>query len=293
MQSTAARHYADNLAPYRVSGPTALSFSGGRTSAYMARQVQLANPSANVTYLFANTGKEREETLEFVRRCDDEWGLGIVWVEYRDHKPGFEVVTFETASRNGEPFEACIRNRQYLPNPVTRYCTVELKIRAMHKYLKSLGWADGDGQWDQMVGIRADEYRRVAKIRKRGTSTETPREQMRMPLADAGVTVRTVGEWWKSQSFDLALPSVNGKTLLGNCDLCFLKGASQVYSIIASDIHSADWWAQMETVVESGGRAVTFRKDRPSYAQMQAYAQAQRNLFSDAADDGIECFCGD
>lgn len=77
MQSTAARHYADNLAPYRVSGPTALSFSGGRTSAYMARQVQLANPSANVTYLFANTGKEREETLEFVRRCDDEWGLAL------------------------------------------------------------------------------------------------------------------------------------------------------------------------------------------------------------------------
>jgi 3'-phosphoadenosine 5'-phosphosulfate sulfotransferase (PAPS reductase)/FAD synthetase len=278
--------------PFHIDGRTAVSFSGGRTSAYMARQVQLANPRKPITYLFANTGKEREETLRFVERCDREWGLGLVWLEFRNSEFGFSIVNYETASRQGEPFEAAIRQRQYLPNPVTRYCTVELKIRTMHRYLKSLGWADGNGEWDQMVGIRADEHRRVAKIRKRGTSSETPREHMRLPLADAGVTLADIDRFWSNQAFALELPTVNGKTLLGNCDLCFLKGRQQTYSIIQSDLRSADWWARMETLVESGGRPVTFRKDRPSYAQMQAYARQQHVLFTDAVDDAIECYCG-
>jgi hypothetical protein len=32
------------------------------------------------------------------------------------------------------------------------------------------------------------------------------------------------------------LPMINGKTLKGNCDLCFLKGAKQIYSIISSEL---------------------------------------------------------
>src|SRR3546814_5441522 len=58
----------------------------------------------------------------------------------------------------------------------------------MHRFLRHLGWTD----WDQMIGIRADEQRRVSKIRARGHSTESSHETMCMPLADAGVTVRDV-----------------------------------------------------------------------------------------------------
>jgi 3'-phosphoadenosine 5'-phosphosulfate sulfotransferase (PAPS reductase)/FAD synthetase len=78
---------------------------------------------------FANTGKEEEETLKFVRECGRQWHVPITWVEYRNDDKDYEIVDYETASRNGEPFEAIIRKRQYLPNPVTRFCTVELKIR--------------------------------------------------------------------------------------------------------------------------------------------------------------------
>jgi hypothetical protein len=31
--------------------------------------------------VFANTGQEREETLEFVKQCDDHFGFGTVWIE--------------------------------------------------------------------------------------------------------------------------------------------------------------------------------------------------------------------
>ncbi|GFZ63689.1 hypothetical protein PSE10B_02110 [Pseudomonas amygdali pv. eriobotryae] len=62
----------------------------------------------------------------------------IVWLEYRDDDLGFAIVTYEIASRHGEPFEALIRKNSYLPNPVTRFCTIGLKVRVIRKYLRKL-----------------------------------------------------------------------------------------------------------------------------------------------------------
>lgn len=225
--------------PFKIDGPTCISFSGGRTSAYMLWRVLQSNGGlpSDAVVCFANTGKEDEATLRFVRDCGERWGVPIVWVEYRNDEAGFAVVDYEAASRNGEPFEAIIRKRNYLPNPVTRFCTSELKIRTMHKYQrqrwKDMG-LDGDGiEWDQFIGIRADEQRRVSKIRARGHSTESVKETMRMPLADAGITVQDVNAFWMQQPFTLELPTFNGRTLAGNCDLCFLKPTQQVMSLIA------------------------------------------------------------
>lgn len=285
--------------PYLIDGPTCLSFSGGRTSAYMLRQVLDANTREDLdrwlVVAFANTGKEEEATLRFVRECGERWSVPIVWLEYRTEEPGFAVVSFETASRNGEPFEAIVRKRQYLPNPVTRFCTSELKIRPMHKYLRSLGWADGDNVWDQFIGIRADEHTRVAKIRARGVSTESVKETMCMPLADAGVTMRDVADFWSRQPFRLGLSTdASGRTTGGNCDLCFLKPAGQILSLISERPSRAGWWVRIESLglasAQSGAR---FRNDRPAYARIAQFAAEQRDMFADAPDEAIPCFCGD
>jgi 3'-phosphoadenosine 5'-phosphosulfate sulfotransferase (PAPS reductase)/FAD synthetase len=280
--------------PFRITEPTCISFSGGRTSAYMLWRVLQSNGGlpAEAQVCFANTGKEAEETLRFVRECSERWAVPITWVEYRNDDQGFAVVDLETASRNGEPFEQIIRKRQYLPNPITRFCTVELKIRSMHRYLKSLGWADGDGSWDQFIGIRADEPRRVAKIRAR-PNPETVRETMCMPLADAGIGVQEIGDFWASQSFNLELPTYKGRTLAGNCDLCFLKPANQVASLIREKPERAVWWASMEALaLASKPSGARFRNDRPSYAAMLQNTQDQVDMF-DADEVGLSCFCGD
>lgn len=285
--------------PFLINSPTCISFSGGRTSAYMVWRVLQSNGGLpkDAVICFANTGKEEEATLRFVERIGREWGVPIVWVEYRNDETGFAVVNYETASRNGEPYEAIIRKRNYLPNPVTRFCTSELKIRPMHKCLRAnwqaLGWDASDMEWNQMIGIRADEHRRVSKIRARGHSTETVKETMLMPLADAGVTVREVTAFWESQNFDLELPTVNGRTLAGNCDLCFLKPASQIQSLIAEKPQRAEFWVRMESLgLASKPSGATFRSDRPSYAQMVKFAKDQGTLF-DPAEEAIPCFCGE
>ena len=284
--------------PFKITGPTCISFSGGRTSAYMLWRVLQSNGGlpADAVVCFANTGKEEEATLRFVRDCSEQWGVPITWVEYRNDEAGYAVVSYETASREGEPFEALIRKREYLPNPVTRFCTSELKIRTMHRFLRAnwqaLGWDAESLEWDQMIGIRADEARRVSKIRTRGHSTETTKETMLMPLADAGVTVHDVGAFWDSQPFNLELPTYNGRTLAGDCDLCFLKPAAQVASLIHEKPQRAVWWARMEALaLASKPTGAVFRSDRPSYAAMLHNDSAQTDFISN--EEAIACFCGD
>ena len=274
-----------------VDCPTVVSFSGGRTSAYMLRKLLMAYGGtlpADCHVVFANTGKEAEETLRFVRDCGELWNVPIVWVEYRPGRAWVRV-DFMTASRNGEPFEALIRERNYLPNPVARFCTVELKILRIADYMRSLGHEE----FDVLVGIRADEPVRVAKL-KADPSGGTRGITRRAPLAEMGVTKREVGAYWSRSDFDLALPNVNGTTMHGNCDLCFLKHSAIVMSLIAEKPARAVWWAAQEhsitnPKITNGG---TFRSDRPSYAQMLAFTQAQADAFGHLAaeaEDGIEC----
>lgn len=117
--------------PFLPDTPVVWSISGGLTSGYMLwRRLQHGPQRPDEFFTFANTGKEREETLAFLREIETRWGVDLVWLQ-RTPGGGIERVTFETAAREGEPFTQLINERRYLPNPVTRFCTVELKIRTV------------------------------------------------------------------------------------------------------------------------------------------------------------------
>ena len=269
--------------PFLIDEPTVISFSGGRTSAYMLWRVLEANGGLpeDAIVCFANTGKEEEATLEFVRDCEVNWGVEIHWLEYRTEKQVART-NFEIASRNGEPFETIIKERKMLPNTRARFCTVELKIRTLRRYLQSIGW----DEWLNMIGIRHDEQRRVVKMQP-DSKVETPI----MPLADAGVTKADVLGFWASQPFDLKLPVINGETIGGNCDLCFLKALPKITTLVAQKPERAIWWARMEdwAQTQTGGDGNRFRIDRPRYADIHKFIDRQSDMF----EDSIECFCGD
>lgn len=260
--------------PFLIDEPTVISFSGGRTSAYLLWRVLQANKGLpkDAIVCFANTGKEEEATLEFVRDCSANWDVPIHWLEYRDNFQKFEEVTFDTASRNGEPFEQIILKKKYLPNPITRFCSEELKGKTIERFLKSIDMLDAT----VMVGVRADEPRRIGKLRERGLS---------LPLVDAEISQSHVQLFWKNNEFDLSLVFRNGITALGNCDLCFLKGPNQILSLVKDKPERAVWWAKMEEKI-----GATFRSDRPSYSTMHKYVGQQIDMFN---DESISCFCGD
>jgi 3'-phosphoadenosine 5'-phosphosulfate sulfotransferase (PAPS reductase)/FAD synthetase len=218
---------------FRIDGPAMISFSGGRTSGYMLWRLLEANlwADGSVHVLFANTGKERLETLRFVEQVERAWRVPIHWVER-----GRGEVAPIAAARDGEPFEALIRERRFCPNPVARFCTQELKIRPMRDWMLRHGYE----HWTNVVGIRADEPRRVAKMRA-SAETRSERWEIALPLAEAGVTEADVMAFWQRQPFDLELQPHEG-----NCDLCFLKGPRKRQQIMRDRPDLAVWWIAQE-----------------------------------------------
>lgn len=236
--------------PYQISGPALISFSGGRTSAFMLWNIIQSHGGTlpgDVRVAFANTGKEREETLRFVYECGSRWGVHIHWLEWRDGKPGFDEVGFNSASRNGEPFEALIDKKRRLPNWQERWCTQYLKVVPLHALAATFGWSPG--QYAEVIGLRNDEGRRILKALHnarfkvvKGKEVERkPGSRLALPLAAAKVARADVMAFWAKQDFDLGL-----RPWEGNCDLCFLKGRAIRKHIIRDAPHRAAWWARKE-----------------------------------------------
>jgi 3'-phosphoadenosine 5'-phosphosulfate sulfotransferase (PAPS reductase)/FAD synthetase len=278
--------------PYLIQGPALISFSGGRTSGYMLKQILDAHGGTlpdDVRVTFANTGKEMPETLDFVQECSSRWDVPIIWLEWRnkavsDDEASFEIVSHNSASRNGEPFKTLIDKKGYLPNPITRFCTVELKIRVMRDYARTLGWKN----WTNVIGLRADEPIRVIRARTSRDAWDND-----TPLATEGISRAHVTAFWQWQGFDLRLPNNDGNTPLGNCDLCFLKGGATILGIIRERPELARWWAEAEAEARaSKPDGARFRKDRPGYAAMLRMSQQQTDLF--ALDNNTQpCGCHD
>ena len=225
--------------PFLIEGPALVSFSGGRTSAYMLRRILDAHGDAlpdDVFVVFADTGKERPETYHFVDEIQKRWLVEIHKVE----RPG--------------GFEQLIKDRSGLPNGVARWCTGDLKIKPMRAFMRARGFK----WWAMVVGIRADEPARVAKMR----GIDGDSWDHSLPLAAAGITEDDVMGFWLSQDFDLKL-----KQHEGNCDLCFLKSKRKLLNLMAARPGMADWWVQMENLASS-----QFNLSH-TYAQLLAISQ--------------------
>lgn len=202
-----------------------ISFSGGKTSAYMTKMLldhfRKNDPSKRVVVLFANTGQEHEETLKFVDRCDKEFGFGTVWLEaVVSPKYGegiaHRVVNFETASRKGEPFEGVIA-KYGIPNAASPSCTRDTKLAPMRSYLRSIRWKPSD--YSTAVGIRIDEMDRVSL-------TKMQKEGYFYPCVDSGVTKEDIRNWWLTQRFNLNIPEH-----WGNCMWCWKKSNRKLLTI--------------------------------------------------------------
>jgi len=283
------------LRPYLIEGPAQICFSGGRSSGYMLHQILEANGGLpdDCHVLFQNTGKEREETLVFIRECGERWHVPVTWLEWDGFNEGqpqryckYRTVDFDTAARNGEPFAALNSAVRMLPNPVIRLCTANLKVRTGAAFMRTHRLED----WDAVMGIRADEPGRVARMLD-------PRRDNRdgvplLPLARANVTKADVLGFWRAQPFDLQLDPQGD---LGNCDLCFLKSRRKIVQALIQEPHRAQWWIDQE----SGNSGARFRNDRPRYTELKREAlfyARQIPLDLETPDDSpalIDCFCGD
>jgi hypothetical protein len=235
-----------------------VSFSGGETSAFMAQWIKkhLEDSYDRVVYVFANTGLENEQTLEFVEQCDNYWKLNVQWVEasvnFGQRKgTGYWVTDFDNAKRNGEPFEAMIQ-KYGIPNQAFPHCTRELKQAPIKAFAKD--WFDGE-KYDTAIGIRIDEADRMnAKAKEMRLIYPLIKQDM-IPA-----TKTMINFFWKSMPFRLEL-----KGYQGNCATCWKKSDKKLYQIARETPEAFDFMNKMEQKYptdKNGNIQVFFRKNR-------------------------------
>ncbi|TIN83066.1 phosphoadenosine phosphosulfate reductase family protein [Mesorhizobium sp.] len=257
-----------------------ISFSGGETSALMAHRIVTSNSMRaeydDVRCVFANTGQENEQTLEFVERCDKSFGLNVVWVE-ADVSPihgdgtRHTVVDFVGADRTGAVFESVI-DKYGIPNQDYPHCTRELKGNPIRSYLRNIGWQIGT--YDTAIGIRTDEIDRISATAKE--------QRLLYPLVSRFPhTKPMVNAFWEKQPFRLEL-----KGYQGNCKWCWKKSLRKHLTIITETPEAYDFPERMERdKAECGAgdaRRVFFRGHR-GVADLRRLAATTK--FTPASDD--------
>ena len=122
--------------------------------------------------------------------------------------------------------------------------------------------------WQNALGIRHDEKHRAKTDFRDGFYPF-------YPLVNNKVTLFDIETFWNKQNFKLNLPIVKGKTLMGNCDLCFLKSEAQLAMMMKQYPEKSKWWIDME--LQTGKQ---FNRDR-NLKEMNKFVNQQQDWVFD------------
>lgn len=195
----------------------------------------------------------------------------------------FRKVDYQSAARNGEPFDELLEWMTVLPNVVSRGCSTQLKIRTAMRYIFSLGFKE----YSPVIGIRKDEEQRATQIIATCDSFEHPK----FPLIELGITERDVLEFWRKSDFDLKLDSYEG-----NCDLCFLKAKWKRIRLVKEHPEMVSWWKGWEEKKAHGiGNGKYFRLGEPyrDIEIMSKQPEQSEMCFVGSKSKDIPCSCAE
>lgn len=269
--------------PFRITNDV-VSYSGGQTSGYMLRRKIDEVGVDKLTTIFCNTGKEYDETLDFVHDVETNWGVPVIWLEYcrRNNEHSWRIVSYETAARRNDartPFDEMLEWAGTLPNVRGRGCSGQLKVRTIKRFLL----AQGMETWNSYIGIRADESHRTLEILAQCPKYITPH----FPLNDAGITKRDVDGFWNAHPFRLNIPNHKG-----NCDLCFLKAKWKRLAIMREEPNAAQWWIDQERKMTARGVTADGARWIAGVSYEGLLTEAQHpELPMDYTEKDIPCSC--
>lgn len=225
-----------------------VTVSGGRSSAMMARHIQTSEKYKDFEkiYVFANTGQERIETIDFLKNIVKYWKIDLHIVEAVGCSEmgvgiNYKLVDFDTLSMNSEPFEEVIMHKnkgifEGLPNQESPYCSENLKTIPCKKFCDEIF---GVNNYVKAIGYRKEDMPR------RITFAEAKEDKTRIfpLLTDFETPIGNMGlnRWWDKQPFKLG---IHGK--YGNCELCWKKSKNTLIDNIRYGTRTIEWWQKME-----------------------------------------------
>lgn len=218
----------------KTSNNIVCTVSAGYSSMMMALKMKEWYPNDNIIYVFANTGREDERSLQFLKDCSEYYGLDIVYLEpvlnpTKGKGTTYKVVTWDEMDRTGWFFELGI-SIYGIPNKWNKWCTRDLKDHAVTKYCNDVF---GRKNWCIAIGIRYDEIDRISENYKTNN--------IFYPLFDNKIDSRQRNKFWSEQPIKL-----NIKAYEGNCTLCFEKSDRKRMTIALEYPEKVIWWDEME-----------------------------------------------
>ena len=194
-----------------------VSFSGGRTSAYLVHLMEEQRKAGNnVCYIFMDTGCEHPLTYRFIREVVKFWGIPLTVLQV-DINPElgqpngyteWEPKDIQTRMPVLKPFMDMVK-KYGTPYIDGAFCTDRLKLTPFTKYCDD---HFGRGNYITWLGIRADEPRRLK-----------PKSGVRYLAELSDFDKSDVIRWWHKQPFDLQIPEH-----LGNCVFCIKKSTQKL-----------------------------------------------------------------
>lgn len=188
-----------------------VSFSGGRTSAYLVHLIKTLG--MNATYIFMDTGAEHPETYKFIRNVVQHWGIDLICLRVKYNPElgkgnDYDVLEIDDIGPDYGPWVGMLK-KYGCPSVEAPYCTSRMKTEPHDKYCND---RFGKGNYVTWLGIRADEPKRLK-----------PRAGVRYLAEISDFDKADVLEWWKEQPFNLGI-----EEHLGNCVFCIKKGLNKV-----------------------------------------------------------------
>ena len=109
-----------------------VSFSGGRTSAYLCKVMIDKFGKDNVDFIFMDTGAEHPKTYEFIRKVNDEFGLNLVCLRGDFNQPlgkghSYKIVSINDICGDLKPYKEMV-NKYGTPTVASGWCTSRMKI---------------------------------------------------------------------------------------------------------------------------------------------------------------------
>lgn len=246
-----------------------ISFSGGRTSAYMCWWLKTyMSHLYNLHFVYANTGLEHEKTLEFVDKVDKYLELNLTWIEAVISKDvgvgtSYTIVDYKTACRDNRLFKD-LCSTYGLMNKSFPHCTRELKIVPIKKFAEDYF---GKNNFRQALGIRADEPKRYT----------SKFNEFLQPLAQfTKTTKKDVLDFWKKQPFDLEI-----EEHYGNCVGCYKKSDNKLKMIADENPHYFDAFIELEkkySHIKSKQEHYDNNEERLIYRHYRTACEVKHNL---------------
>ena len=278
---------------------TVNSISGGKTSSYLAKHYPA---DINIFSLVRIDDKDNlwmkgkdEKTRQIV---SDKLGKEFIGTAEMDEiiytiLDLEQFIGSEITWVTGNSFEEIIKkNYGYLPNKMTRYCTVEMKLKPIFNWLQE----NTELPVEMRIGFRPNEISRAETVLKRADENGieffntiigkrktqnkwglVPYRKVTFPLIENNIQKDIIYNYWNDKNVRFAYRN--------NCVGCVNRQPLMISHMASKDIDKVKWFEKQETI--TGNR---FLSD-VSFNQILKFG-TQASFFDDDFNECDSGFCG-